>query len=116
MQFCGTVSITRCAGTDFKQSCVGCCRHLHAVDNYEVRPQRGDPDFDPLWKISGLMADVAAEFRKAFHPGKYICLDESMVKYEGRHSMKIYNPKKPIKVRCVFLVSAGLRSCNLAAA
>ncbi|XP_035229209.1 piggyBac transposable element-derived protein 4-like [Stegodyphus dumicola] len=48
--------------------------HLHLNDN-TVQPQRGSPEFDKLYKS----------------------VDESMIKFKGRCSLKQYMPKKPIK-------------------
>ena len=70
--------------------------HLHLNDN-SLQPKRGDDKFDKLYKIRPLIVHLSERFLSVFRPGKNQAVDESMVKFKGRSSLKQYMPKKPIK-------------------
>ncbi|GBM01711.1 PiggyBac transposable element-derived protein 4 [Araneus ventricosus] len=70
--------------------------HLHLNDN-TVQPKRGDALFDKLYKLRPLLSHLSERFLSAFRPSKCQSIDESMVKFKGRSSLKQYMPKKPIK-------------------
>lgn len=70
--------------------------HLHLADN-SVRPPKGSPDFDVLYKIRPLIDHFNASARSMYNPGEVLALDESMVAWTGRSAAKTYNPMKPIK-------------------
>ena len=40
---------------------------------------------------------MSEQFKDNFTPGRDVAIDEAMVKYKGRSSLKQYMPKKPIK-------------------
>lgn len=70
--------------------------HLHLNDN-SLQPKRGDPLFDKLYKLRPLLTHLAERFLSVFRPSEYQAIDESMVKFKGRSSLRQYMPKKPIK-------------------
>lgn len=70
--------------------------NLHINDN-ELMPKRNSPDFDKLYKIRPFLSSLQINFLKYFRPSEYIAIDESMIKFKGRSSLKQYLPKKPIK-------------------
>ncbi|GBM15863.1 Chimeric ERCC6-PGBD3 protein [Araneus ventricosus] len=70
--------------------------HLHLNDN-TVQPKREDALFDKLYKLRPLLSHLSERFLSAFRPSKCQSIDESMVKFKGRSSLKQYMPKKPIK-------------------
>lgn len=70
--------------------------NLHLNDN-SIMPNRGDPNFDKLYKVRPLLDHLSAKFSSLYKPGKYQSVDESMIRFKGRSSLKQYMPKKPIK-------------------
>lgn len=71
-------------------------RHLHFVNNANiVGPE--DPNFDKLFKVRHLIEHFQSVFQASYQLGKNISVDETMVKFKGRHRAKQYDPSKPIK-------------------
>lgn len=71
-------------------------RFLHVADNSEM-PKRGDPNFDRLYKIKPFLEYFGEKFKTNFCPSQFLSIDESMVAFKGRNTMKQYMPMKPIK-------------------
>jgi len=71
-------------------------RYLHLNDS-QVQPQRGQPDYDALYKLRPLISICRAAFLDRLVPGLALSVDEAMVKYKGRVFFRQYMPKKPIK-------------------
>ena len=69
---------------------------IHLVDNNNCLP-RGDPNHDKLFKIRPLIEKLNDNFAECYEPHQQISVDESMVRFKGRSSMKQYLPMKPIK-------------------
>ena len=70
--------------------------NLHLSDNTQA-PGCSDPSFNRLYKLRPLLHILADAFRAAHEPSQQISVDEAMVRYKGRSSLKQYMPKKPIK-------------------
>lgn len=70
--------------------------HFHLNDN-ALQPKRGEPGFDKLYKLRPLISELSDKFLSFLHPHENQAIDESMVKFKGRSTMKQYMPKKPIK-------------------
>ena len=70
--------------------------NLHLVDNTQA-PDRSEPSFDRLYKLRPLLTILGQSFRGAYKPAQQISVDEAMVKFKGRSSLKQYMPMKPIK-------------------
>jgi len=70
--------------------------HIHVNDN-SVMPTRSSPDFDKLYKLRPMINLLSENFERCLQPGQTIAIDESMIKFKGRSSLKQYMPKKPIK-------------------
>lgn len=60
-------------------------------------PVAGSPDFDKLYKIRPIVDHLKYKFLTAFAPSRYLSIDESMIGFKGRTSLKQYMPMKPIK-------------------
>lgn len=71
-------------------------RFLHIADN-SAMPERGSPDFDRLYKVRPLLDYFSDKFKCSFSPSRYISVDESMIGFKGRSTMKQYMPMKPTK-------------------
>lgn len=70
--------------------------HMHINDNSK-EPKRGDPRYDKLYKLRPLLDELSQNFKECFKPGQYQSIDESMIKFKGKSSMKQYMPAKPVK-------------------
>lgn len=71
-------------------------RFLHFVDNSTLAP-RGSVNYDQLGKIRPVMDYLLARYKALYNPGKDLSIDEAMIKFQGRSSLKQYMPMKPIK-------------------
>ena len=71
-------------------------RYLHFVNN-EVLVSRGDPAHDRLGKVRPLIKHLSSKFATLYEPSKHIAVDEAMIKFQGRSSLKQYMPMKPVK-------------------
>ena len=71
-------------------------QHLHFVDNDHLAP-RGDPAHDRLGKVRPLIDHLSSKFEMLYEPSMNVAVDEAMIKFQGRSSLKQYMPKKPIK-------------------
>lgn len=71
-------------------------RYLHVNDN-EVMPKKGEPEFDKLYKVRPIITCLTKNFLEAYNPSRNLSVDESMIAFKGRTHLKQYMPQKPIK-------------------
>ena len=71
-------------------------RYLHFVDNSEILPH-SHPNFDRLWKVRPIINMVSETFLNSYNPHMQNAVDEAMIPFKGRSSLKQYMPKKPVK-------------------
>ena len=71
-------------------------RYIHFVDNSTLVP-RGSPGYDRLGKIRPFIEYLEEKFRVMYNPSRELAVDEAMIKFQGRSSLKQYLPKKPVK-------------------
>ena len=71
-------------------------RYLHFVENSTL-VQPGSPGYDKLGKIRPVLAHLQERFKSVYTPGENIAVDEAMIKFQGRSTLKQYMPKKPTK-------------------
>ncbi|XP_026806387.1 piggyBac transposable element-derived protein 4-like, partial [Rhopalosiphum maidis] len=71
-------------------------RLLHLNDNSQM-PSRNSLEFDKLYKIRPMITHLKDIYQSVYRPSRYLAVDESMVAYKGRSTMKQYMPMKPIK-------------------
>ena len=71
-------------------------RYLHFVDN-ETIPPPGTPGNDLLGKIRPFFNYINSQCMKLYQPQRDVSIDEAMVKFQGRSSLKQYLPLKPVK-------------------
>lgn len=70
--------------------------NLHANDN-SLLPRRDSPEFDKLYKLRPVIQTLSDTFQQCYKPSKIQAIDESMIRFKGRSSLKQYMPQKPIK-------------------
>ena len=81
--------------THLKESIFGV---LHFVDNSTIA-SRGEPDYDRLAKVRPVIKSVKKSFIDSYKPHRENAIDEAMIKFKGRSSIKQYLPMKPVKRR-----------------
>ncbi|XP_058806429.1 piggyBac transposable element-derived protein 4-like [Phymastichus coffea] len=70
--------------------------HMHVNDNSK-EPEKGDPNYDKLYKVRPLLDELSRTFKESFNLGKHQSVDVSLIKFKGRSIMKQYMSAKPIK-------------------
>ena len=71
-------------------------RFLHLNDSTKYIP-KGEPGYDPLYKLRPFVDPLIANFKAAFNLGHEIAVDEGMIGFKGRLWFLQYMPKKPTK-------------------
>ena len=71
-------------------------RFLHFVDNSTLL-NRSDPEYDRLCRIRPVVDSVLEACKSNYRPHRHQSIDEAMIAFKGRNSMKQYMPKKPTK-------------------
>ena len=71
-------------------------RYLHFADNATL-VARGSPGYDRLGKVRPIINHFSAKFAEIYNPDKNVAVDEAMIKFQGRSSLKQFMPQKPIK-------------------
>ncbi|XP_011407707.1 PREDICTED: piggyBac transposable element-derived protein 4-like [Amphimedon queenslandica] len=71
-------------------------RFLHFFDNsFLLSPS--DPSYDCLCKVRKFLTLIEDHFVSLYNPHCQCAVDEAMIKYKGRSSLKQYMPMKPVK-------------------
>ena len=70
--------------------------NLHLCDNTSM-PKRGEEGFDRLFKVRGYLNSLCSSFQRCFRPFQRVAVDEMMIPFKGRSSLKQYMPMKPVK-------------------
>ena len=83
--------------------------YLHFNNNNEL-PQNRD---DKLFKIRPVYNMIVKRWRSLYDLGEHISIDESMVKWRGRLSFKVYQKEKPTKygIKSYMLTDAKSKYC-----
>ena len=68
-------------------------RYLHFLDNASLAPL----GYDRLRKVRPLMEYLSTKFSSLYSPGEKLAVDEAMIRFQGRSTLKQYMPMKPIK-------------------
>ena len=71
-------------------------RYLHFVDN-DVLPARGDEGYHRLQKILPIVTAINKACIDNYRPNRENSIDEAMIPFKGRSSLKQYVPLKPVK-------------------
>ncbi|XP_047115840.1 piggyBac transposable element-derived protein 4-like [Schistocerca piceifrons] len=76
-------------------------------------PKRGQANFDKLFKIRPLVEMLNKRFAQCYQPHQKEAIDESMVKFKGRSSMKQYMRDEPVKRGCKMWMLCDESAYNL---
>lgn len=60
-------------------------------------PNRIVDESDKLDKIRPVVDTILTNSQKYWTPSEFVCIDESMIEFRGRHFGKVYMPSKPIR-------------------
>ena len=71
-------------------------RYLHFVDN-SILASPGTPEYKKLGKIQPILDFMVDHFKCIFNLHKDVSVDEAMIPFKGRSSIKQYLPMKPVK-------------------
>ena len=71
-------------------------RYLHFADNATLAPP-GSPDYNKLGKVQPVIDSLCESFQSVYTPGKNVSVDEAMIPFKGRSTLKQYMPMKPVK-------------------
>ncbi len=71
-------------------------RFLHFIDN-DTLPSYGEKEYNKIQKVKNILNNLCKKCNEHFIPGQNLAIDEAMIKFKGRSSMKQYMPKKPVK-------------------
>ena len=74
-------------------------RFASILSNVRVNDNNNVPvgNKDKLYKVRPFISSLNGNFSKLYNVGQKLSIDESMIIFKGRSSLKQYNPKKPIK-------------------
>ncbi|GFS90833.1 piggyBac transposable element-derived protein 4 [Nephila pilipes] len=70
--------------------------HLYLNDN-SLQTRRDEEHFEKLNKVYPLLSHPSERYESIFRSGKCQAINESMIKFNGRSSLKQNMSKKPIK-------------------
>ncbi|XP_033229772.1 piggyBac transposable element-derived protein 4-like [Belonocnema kinseyi] len=70
--------------------------HLHLNDDSR-EPKRNETGYDKLYKVKPVLNILYETYTHFYNPTVNQSIDESMIKFKGRSSMKQYMPMNPIK-------------------
>lgn len=70
--------------------------NLH-LNNNATEPKKQDDNYDKLYKIRPLLDALSNSYQNSFMPSEHQSIDESMIRFKGRSSIRQYMPMKPIK-------------------
>ena len=71
-------------------------RYLHFTDN-DLLPSRGEPGYSRLQKVDPVLNHLKERFKAVYYPRCQLSIDEAMIPFKGRSTMKQYLPLKPVK-------------------
>ena len=66
-------------------------RYAHFNNNDEMKAKH-DPNYDPLFKVRPLLDSLREQLKKV-EQGERQCIDEQMIPFKGRSSLKQYLKK-----------------------
>ena len=70
--------------------------HLHLADNSKMH-SKNSSNYNKLYKVNDFLYLLKRNFQRNYSLGSCVSIDEAMIKFKGRSSMKQYQPLKPTK-------------------
>jgi hypothetical protein len=70
--------------------------YIHLNNNSQM-PKKGEEGYDKLCKIRPMLERLSKTYLKSYRPPKMQAINESIIRFKGRSSIKQYMPLKPIK-------------------
>ena len=70
--------------------------NIHLADNSKM-PPKNSSNYNKLYKVDEFLSLLKRNFQKNYSHGSCISIDEAMIKFKGRSSLKQYQPFKPTK-------------------
>lgn len=67
--------------------------HVHLNDN-RIMPERSSENYDKLFKVRTFLVSLKNNSQSFLQPHENVAVDESMIKFKGRSTLKEYLPKK----------------------
>ena len=71
-------------------------RYLHFADNSSLGLP-GTPEYDKLGKIKPIIEKLSERFHSVYTPQMNVAIDEAMIPFKGRSTLKQYMPLKPVR-------------------
>ena len=71
-------------------------RYLHFANNSQLSA-RGTPGYNKLGKVQPVITSLLIQFEDTYYLHRDVSVDEAMIPFKGRSSMKQYLPLKPVK-------------------
>ncbi len=84
-------------------------RYLHLCDG-EQQVAAGQPGHDYLYKVRKLLDLLSPRFLSEYNPHEELSIDEAMIPFKGRLSIKQYRKDKPTKWGIKVFVLADARN------
>ena len=81
-------------------------QYVHFNDNCKMK-KKDHPEYDPLFKVRPLLESLKANMRQV-EPEECHAIDEQMIPFKGRSSLKQYNKSKPNKWGFKVFTRAGV--------
>lgn len=73
---------------------------LHFADN-ATRVARGQPGWDPLFKLRPIIERICAAFQVAYTPTSHLTIDEGMSPWRGHLSFKVITSCQTFMCKCI---------------
>ena len=70
--------------------------NIHLADNKKI-PPKASPEYSKTYKVDEFLEILQKNFKQNYILDEYVSIDESMIKFKGRSSLKQYLPMKPTK-------------------
>ena len=71
-------------------------RYLHFIENATLTP-RGSPGYDRLGKVRPVIDHLSSRFSDLYDPHREVAVNEAMINFTGRSTLKQFMPMKPVK-------------------
>ena len=85
-------------------------KYLHIANNQSLAPT-GTPEYSKLEKIEPILKQLGERFQRVNNLNKDVSVEEAMIPFKGRSSMKQYLPLKPTKRGIKVWVLADAHTC-----